>query len=170
MAALGKFDAIANQIEQHLFQAQGIAAEVVIARLRCSDAQRDLFLLCVKRHDRGHLVEHVREAKWQLCNFNAPRFDLGQVEHIVDDRQQRPASDADSAHQLAGIGGQMRFFEQIRDADDRIHRRAQFMAHVGKEGALGQVGRVRLRRLPHQVLVQGCQLPLDQHAGVHFLR
>ena len=32
-------------------------------------------------------------------------------------------------------------FDQFRETQDRIHRRADLMTHIGQEGALGLVGR-----------------------------
>ena len=40
--------------------------------------------------------------------------------------------------------------QQVRQADDRVHRRADLVAHVGQEGALGAVGRLGLTRASRQ--------------------
>ena len=43
---------------------------------------------------------------------------------------------------LALLGGQVGVERQLGHADDAVHRRADFVAHVGQELALGAVGRL----------------------------
>jgi hypothetical protein len=76
----------------------------------------------------------------------------------------------DLAELLLRLGIADTLLEQVRVADDRVHRRADLVAHVGEEGALRQVGRfclgLRLRErgvrgrelggaLPHALLELG---------------
>jgi hypothetical protein len=66
---------------------------------------------------------------------------LRQVEHVVEDLQQRLRGRVDDAEHVAMLavgGGDL---EQLHHAEDGVHRRADFVAHRGQEGALGAVGR-----------------------------
>ena len=56
---------------------------------------------------------------------------------------------------LRSAGGRSRLERQVEHAENRVHRRADLMAHIGQELALGQVG--RLGRLPCRSRL-GCQL------------
>ena len=68
-------------------------------------------------------------------------FDLRDIENLVDDRQQvvRGIGDFGKAHALFRFGSVA--FDQMGQADDGIHRRADLVTHVGEEGALGAAGR-----------------------------
>ena len=52
-------------------------------------------------------------------------------------------------------GGQLGFQQEFRHADDAVHRRADFVAHVGQKLALGVVGRVGGFFLP----AESCRSP-----------
>ncbi len=68
------------------------------------------------------------------------RLDLGEVEHVVDDHQKRLAGIADGFRIKALFLGQIGVHQQVRHADDAVHRRADLVAHVGEEGRFGAVG------------------------------
>ena len=77
-------------------------------------------------------------------------LDLRQVEDVVDERQQVLARGVD----LLEVGGEVLlaqvfglFLQHLAVADDGVQRRAQLVAHVGQELALGAVGGFRLFRL-----------------------
>ena len=60
-------------------------------------------------------------------------LDLGEVEDVVDDRQQRRAGIVDLADVVALLGRQLRLEGEMREADDGVHRRADLVAHVREE-------------------------------------
>ena len=70
-------------------------------------------------------------------------LDLGEVEDVVDDGQQRLAALADGLGGLALLGREGRIQQQARHADDAIHGRADLVAHHREELALGDVGLLR---------------------------
>src|SRR5204863_10075140 len=67
-------------------------------------------------------------------------FDFGKVEDIIDDGEQRIAAVANRFDQLALFGGQFRFQQQAGHGNDAVHRRANFMAHVGQKVGFGAGG------------------------------
>ncbi len=85
-------------------------------------------------------AQRVAEIERRLFEHQLARLDLREVEHIVDERQQRFGGIADRRDVLALFAIELRFERQSREADDRVHRRADFVAHVGEEFAF------RLRR------------------------
>ena len=70
-------------------------------------------------------------------------FDLGNVEHVVQQLQQVLAAGADGFEEVgpflfvAAVGAAD---QQLGEAEDAVERRADFVAHVGEELALGAVG------------------------------
>ena len=64
-------------------------------------------------------------------------LDLREVEDVVDHRQQRAGGVADREQVVALIGGQRGVERELGHADDAVHRRADLVAHVGEELALG---------------------------------
>ncbi len=70
-------------------------------------------------------------------------LDLREVEDVVDDAQQVLARGVDVAQELGVLGvdlGLQAVQQDLGEADDRVERRAQLVAHVGQEAALEPVG------------------------------
>ena len=96
------------------------------------------------------------------------RLDLGKIEDVVDNRQEV----------LAGIDHRAGVFplprreaaveEQFGHAHDGVERRADFVAHVGKEVALGLAGRLDdADLLLDRVVGEGQLMRLSQEQFVH---
>ncbi|MFO1298247.1 MAG: hypothetical protein U1F25_18475 [Rubrivivax sp.] len=97
-------------------------------------------------------------------------LDLRQVEHVVDQRQQVLPGDIDLLEPLcAAQRGRVVAPQQVRQADDRVHRRADLMAHVGQEarlraaGPLGLVARGLVALLLGHVAQDGGEQDLPVH-------
>ena len=83
-------------------------------------------------------------------HLKVARLDLGQVEDVVDERQQVVARRLDRAcepHLLVGQVGVGVVAQQLRQDQQRIERRAQFMGHVGEEIGLVAARLLKLARL-----------------------
>ena len=79
-------------------------------------------------------------------------LDLGEVEDIVDHAEQGFARIADGRQELALLGRELALEDQFGHADHGVQGRANFMAHVGQEGALGPIGGFgRLFRRPQRL-------------------
>ena len=81
------------------------------------------------------MVEHGRQGEIAVFQLQLAGLDLRNVEDVVDDRQQVLAGCVDLAQPLGlacrGLGAQ-----QVGEAEDGVHRRADFVRHVAQEGAL----------------------------------
>ncbi len=95
-----------------------------------------------------------------------PRLDLGEVEDVVDDREQGLARIADGGEVLALLGAELALEDQFGHADDGVQRRADFVAHVGQESALGAAGglgrllrRAQAPRRLASAAVMSCEMP-----------
>ena len=79
-----------------------------------------------------------------VLKFELTRFQLGKVKDVVDDGAQRIGGTINLGQVVLLLGIEVRFQAQAGQADDGVHRRADFMAHIGQESALGFVGGFRL--------------------------
>ena len=130
--------------------------------------QRDVLPLGDRTAQVGQPLADVADREIFAADFHLAALDLGQVEDVVDHRQQHPAGRLDVAGiapmplaELLGAG------EHLREADDRVERRAQLVAHGRQEVALqavhleeGQVGLGQLVDLAVEVVVDLAQLLL----------
>ena len=94
------------------------------------------------------------------------RLDLGQVEHVVDQREQvlgRPVDLLQVGEEVVEPAVGRLLLEQLGVQDDGVERGAQLVAHVGQELALGAVG--DLGRLPG--LVQLAHVAEDADGADH---
>ena len=79
----------------------------------------------------------------RLLRVEAAGVDLGVVEHVVDDDEQVMAALFDQIEILPLLRIEGAGLQQMGEADDRVHRGADLVAHRGKEPAFGLVGRLR---------------------------
>jgi hypothetical protein len=141
LALLGELHRVGQQIEQDLAQPRYVRA----------DRDRHLALEQIRRVElllgrappdqieRGlHAFAQVERLR---LDVHAPGLDLGEVEDVVDDGEQRVAAVADGGCVVALLVVKRGVEQQPAHADDRVHRRADLVAHCSQEGALGFVGR-----------------------------
>ena len=129
--------AIVNAQAAHLWQWNAIRLAVVpfliffIAVV--AETNRPPFDLA--EQDVGGRPDHLVGQAGDLLHGRAVLgvFDLGQIEHLVDEVQQMHAGSIDLAHEVALFRLQGFAFQQLGKTQDGIHRRAQFMAHARDE-------------------------------------
>ena len=143
LAALGELDGIARQIEQYLAQAQGIAHQAPGHLLRdVTDELKAALMGPEGQHPQG-LGQGLARIKAQMLDGHLAGLDLRKIQDIVDDGHQRVRRGLDHPQIfltfMIGAGAE----GQVGHADDAVHGRADFVAHVGQEQALGAVGLLR---------------------------
>ena len=84
-----------------------------------------------------------RRLKSHLFKIDFARFDLGEVENVVDDVEQRVGGELHRFEIVALLRGQFCLKREIGHADDAVERRSDLVAHVGEELALGLAGGFR---------------------------
>ena len=90
-------------------------------------------------------------------------LDPRQVEDVVEQLQEGAGRFAGRVDVVADRGRKLFRERQVRHAQDRVHGRAQLVAHAGQELALGHVGRLRLGGPLLQRLHQADPLHGDRH-------
>ena len=145
LALVGEFDCVLHQIGQHLAQANPIAHQPVGHPGLHMDQEFQTFFLRLLCHQRGGAIQHIVQPEWHALQAHLAGLNLGEIQNIVDDRQQGIARRIDLLHIVQLTRRQLGAQRQVRQANDGVHRRADLMAHVGKKlafragGLLGAV-------------------------------
>ncbi|OEZ96019.1 hypothetical protein DUGA2_64000 [Duganella sp. HH101] len=158
LAALGELDGVADQVEQHLLQPHRVARQLGRqGRVDVVD-QLDALVVGAAADQHADAAEDVLQAEGRVFEHQLAGLHPREVQHIVDQAQQRLRGQLDLVQVAALARGQRRLFQQPRQADDGVHRRADFVAHIGQEFALGAVGRLGAVARQHQFIVQFLQV------------
>ena len=156
LSRLREADRIGEQVEQHLADASPVGAQDADAVGR-DDAQVDVRFAKAVLNALGrglHRLDHVYLLGTQ---FQRARIDRGEVENVVDDREQRRRRGFDVAGIFDLLGVQRpgsAIGEQLREADDVGERRAKFVGDMVDEVVAQLLG-------ADQGLVALGQRPLD---------
>ena len=131
LALMGELDRVVQQIGQHLAQTPGVTAHMgKQPGLHQPQQPEPLAVGGFRQHLQGvrHHIAHIEVVhfKRQLA-----RFDLGEIQDVIDNGQQQVAALADGLHKVVLVGIKGGFLQQAGHADDAIHGRADFVAHVG---------------------------------------
>ena len=84
--------------------------------------------------------EQVVKVELERIQFQASRFDLGEVEDLVDDRKQGFGGELHRGEVFALFRSEVGFQSEFGHADDAVHGGADLVAHIGEESALGTTG------------------------------
>ncbi len=140
LAALGELHRVGEQVEDDLAQPRDVADDgrrnvafehVGGVEVLLDGAGRDEV---ERRLDALAQIERLR------LDVHPPGLDLREVEDVVDDRQERVAGIADGRGVVVLLGVELGVEQQAAHADDRVHRRADLVAHRREERALRLVG------------------------------
>ena len=140
LAALRELDRVAHKVDEHLPQAARIAdGHIRHVRQHVTD-QFEFLLLCAQRERFQQLGEVIADRERNLFQLELPHLDLREVENVVEDAQQRVRRALHHRQILALFEREARVERELGHADDAVERRADLVAHVGQELALGLVG------------------------------
>ena len=133
------FDRVDGVVEQRLAQSGCITMQPERHLLQIDDHWQAFLSRMIDDHG-ADIFKHRGQREIRFLEHHLAGFDLGKVENVVDDRQQvgRRAFDLVQTVELAGCG--FTVAQQVSQADDGVHRGADFVTHVGQERALGDVG------------------------------
>jgi len=153
-AAFGELDRIGQQVVEDLLQAQAVHLQLC----RCIGAGGDLqlqALLCSQRFEGLAQAHQDRlDGDGLFGQFHMAGFDLGQVQDVVDQRQQVGVGRMDRLGILDLFGAEVALavVRQQPGQDQRaVERGAQLVGHVGQEFGLVARGGGQLAAAAHQV-------------------
>jgi len=114
--------------------------ETGLVGVDCAEVRRviDNQAVAVLRRHRldgfSHVLDYGHQRERFEVKLHAPRLDLGQVEYVVNQREQVSAGTQHAVERLGVLLQCLRILPQhLAHPDDGVERRAQLMAHVGEE-------------------------------------
>src|SRR5207253_324394 len=121
-----KFEAIADEIEQNLPQAIGVAAESAAELGIDKNTDFDTFLMCSRRQQRYRALHRLNQIEVDRFEIDLARLELGDIENIVDDCEERLARLPHRLSIASLFVVERRIQQQAGHAENAIHRCADF--------------------------------------------
>src|SRR5215469_16357223 len=135
-AFVGKLDGIPDKVDDDLSETNRVA-EDAIRQIDLYMAPQLQFFLVSTRGKKSYCVfEDVTETEVSLVEFKLPGLDLRKIEQVIDQREQGVRGILDRAQIFALVAGERSTQRKLGHPHNRMHRGANFMAHVGEELAL----------------------------------
>ncbi len=130
----GKLDGVGNQVRDALADAHGVE----IQDGRQFGVEREVEFqpgfLSLRLPQAVQAAQRVDQVGVRLHDGDLAGFDLGQVEHVVQQGHQVAAAIEDGLHLIALLGGEGAHLQHLRHAENAVQRRADLVAHIGEEG------------------------------------
>ncbi len=137
LALLGELDRVVAVIDQDLAQAQRITDQGLGQAGFELEDQFEPLAAGLLADQVGDVLEHRVELEVGGFDRELAGLDLREVQDVIDDAEQVLARALDLAEVILLARAQPRLVQQMGHADDRVHRGADLVAHVGQEAALG---------------------------------
>ena len=153
-APFGELDRIVEQVGEHLAHAQFVAAQAGRQVGVVLDVHVQALGARIGAQGRRELVDQRQQVVVVQFEFDRAFFQLGGIEDFVQEPQQRAAGAAHIAQVAALLVRQLAVQQDVGKAEDRVHRRADLVAHVGHEAR-----RARPRRVPPFPWRRAARLP-----------
>ncbi len=132
-----EFDGVVDEVDHHLADAGVVGEDFQRGVGIFLDEERQVLFAGERGGDAGDFFEQFVDVEAFGVQVHAPGFDLGHIQHVVDQVQQVLPVFLDQAQVVVHVFGQRAvesFEHHIRKAEDGIERRAEFVRHVGEEG------------------------------------
>ena len=151
-ADVGELDCVAQQVDEDLPQPRRIASERSRHIRRHLIRQLEALLMRPQRQRSHDVLDDLAEVEIHRVERQLARFDLREVEDVVEQAHQRVGRDLHHLEILALLRRQLGGERELGHADDAVHRRADLVAHVRQELALGAARLFgRLARVPQRL-------------------
>ena len=169
-AVLGVLHRVADDIDQNLPQAEGVAQQVFLQDIPDADLQGLVFLDGLGADDNGNVVDQIRQGEGLLVEGHAAAVNAGHVQYVVDQAHQMGGGGLDLAQAVVDPG----LFIDVGQADgghthNCVHRGADIVGHVGQKAAFGLICRLGIGQRLFQgrvFLYQPLQLPRQRGVGL----
>jgi hypothetical protein len=137
LALVGELDGVAHEVHEDLAEPPGVAEDRPRYLGKNAAAEFEPLLVAACSQQPHSVLDDVAEIEGRAVERQLAGLDLRGIEDVVDEGQQRLARLLHRAEVLQLFAGERRPERQLGHADDRVHRRANLVAHVGEELALG---------------------------------
>src|SRR5262245_20103371 len=135
LAGVGKLNGVPDEIEEYLREALFVP-EANRERLVHGCRERELLVLSERLGGRAHGFDYALDRVFGHVEGELAGFDLGDVEHGIDEAQQVLAVGADAHEDRQGFLGQRAidaFLQKFGIAEHCCQRSSKLMTHVGDE-------------------------------------
>ena len=137
-----ELDGVADQVDEDLLEAHRIGLDPLRYGGLGGELELEELLVRLPAQELLHAREHLRQRARLPGDPHLARLQLGQVQDVVDQAQEVVGAATDVADpRLLLLAIDIGPAQQLGVADDRVHRRAELVAHVGEELALVPVRR-----------------------------
>ena len=141
----GEFDGVPQQVQQHLVQPHAVAAHVFREDLPEGYAEPLVLRRGLGLYDADDAVHRLLQRHRLQVQQHFAAFNLGYVQHVVDQPQQVLAGQGDLPQVVPHLLRVVRIVQgQGGHAHDGVHGRADIVAHAGQKLLLCPVGLLRL--------------------------
>jgi hypothetical protein len=135
-AVLRELDGVAHEVHEHLTHARSVADEAIGERVLHQRDELDPALVGAREQEVDDALDAAAQAELVLLQREAPGLDRGEVEDVVEDRQEALGGAMDRAPVVALVRRQVGLEQELRHPDDPVHRGADLVAHAREELAL----------------------------------
>jgi hypothetical protein len=133
LALIGELYGVADQVGEDLAEARGVAEHCVRHVHAHVADQLQVLLLRAQRHGLERGLDAAAQRELDHVQVQAARLDPGEVEDVVDHRQQQVAGGLHQRQVLTLLVVQLGLEQQLGHAEHAVHRRPDLVAHVGHE-------------------------------------
>ncbi|HTN03565.1 MAG TPA: hypothetical protein VL132_16865, partial [Planctomycetaceae bacterium] len=137
---------IADEVQEQLAKTGGIGHDRLGNTPKPFGVERNALLEGADAHERNRFNDDLVRRTADAFILHLTGLDLREVEDVVDDREEVRAAAADGGEMRAAFrSGQfgVAIEQQIGEPQNRVERRANFVAHIRQELTLGLVGGFR---------------------------
>ncbi len=132
-----ELDPVVSEIEQNLSKPPGVSVDSLF-HLRVQIAGKaEILFIRPEREQIRSFFDELLETEVDGVEFHVASFDLGEIEDVADDLEQRIGGKCDRLGVFPLLFRKRCIQKQPRQADHGIHRCSDFVAHRGEEFALG---------------------------------
>ncbi len=135
LSPLGEFDRIRNEIPEDLGHLAFVGPHERNPHRLVEDEIHDVRDQEWPQHT-AQGAEEIHHLELGSLDSDFARLNLGQIQQVIDEFQQVLSALADIVDLLGLLAVELPvgvLEQQVRQGEDRIHRRSEFMAHVGEE-------------------------------------
>ena len=135
----GEFDGVADEIDDDLAETVAVAADHLGDT--GGDVAEEFKTLFIGAKGEGleSGFEDIAEVEVDVFELGLAGFDLGEVEDVVDDAEERVCGEFDGLEVLALLWDELGLESEIGHANHAVEWGADFVAHVSEELAFGLV-------------------------------
>ncbi len=145
-ALLGELDGVAEQVDQDLAHPLGVAQDLARDAIGQTQAKAEAARARLRAEGLNGIRSQGGQVEGRGGDRHGARAQAVEVQQVADQPVEGAGRGQDVVYQPALVGVQRRAAQHVGQAHDAVQRRAQFVADVGQELALGLAGRLGARQ------------------------